>query len=155
MMPLFKRMMSGDRQQEYFHSSGYAQAQNGSGMGAVSAQSFQERKAIEDRRKFVQGYRNARLVGEGFLRERIKSQASNIVEGDRERGRGVVKATDSSHRQDGARTTGLNAKKPSERRAGSAGAMGGVSATNSGASSGGGTGSRGVFQYRPDFGRKS
>ena len=101
MTPLFRRMMSRDKQQEYFHSSGYAQAQNGSGMGVVSAQSFQERKAIEDRRKFVQGYRNARLVGEGFLRERIKSQTSTIVGGDRERERGAMGAKDKAERGTG------------------------------------------------------
>lgn len=146
MMPLFKRMMSGDRQQEYFHSSGYAQAQNGSGMGAVSAQSFQERKAIEDRRKFVQGYRNARLVGEGFLRERIKSQASNMVEGGSERS--VA----------GARSEASGRVGAGEASGGRAGVRGGGEG-KAGMGAGGGasvsTGNRGGFQYRPDFGRKS
>ena len=45
------------------HSSGYAQAQNAGALGATSTETFAQRRSIDEQRKFVQGYRNSRIIG--------------------------------------------------------------------------------------------
>lgn len=49
---------------DFLHTSGYAKAQSGEGIGAAAASdaSFATRRAIEDQRKYVQGYKNSRLL---------------------------------------------------------------------------------------------
>ena len=59
---LTRRMMGKQNKREIFHTSGYAQAQSGENFGAAGTESFGARQSIEDRRKFVRGYNNARLV---------------------------------------------------------------------------------------------
>ncbi|MBR3176582.1 hypothetical protein IKF25_01235 [Candidatus Saccharibacteria bacterium] len=44
------------------HSSGYADAQNHGSFGVSDNTTFSERQQIEQRRKYVQGYRNARIA---------------------------------------------------------------------------------------------
>ena len=44
------------------HSSGYADVSNGSRFGASDNTTFSERQQIEQNRKIVQGYRNARIA---------------------------------------------------------------------------------------------
>lgn len=47
---------------DIMHSNSYAKAQNSGHFGAQDSTTFSERKQIEQRRKFVKGYRNARLA---------------------------------------------------------------------------------------------
>lgn len=49
----------GEEKADYLHSSGYAQVASGASMGASSMQSFRERKALEERRKYVRNYRSS------------------------------------------------------------------------------------------------
>lgn len=44
-----------------FHSSGYGVAQSGDGMGAAALASFEARKALEAKRKYIGGYSRAQL----------------------------------------------------------------------------------------------
>ncbi len=71
--PLLKYMMKNEAKSEVFHSSGYARAQNGGNMGATTAESFSQRQSIEERRKFIQGFRNARIAQSRNLSLRAKS----------------------------------------------------------------------------------
>lgn len=43
------------------HSSGYAEAQSGDNFGAASVVSFEARKAINESRKFVPGYKRSKI----------------------------------------------------------------------------------------------
>ena len=47
---------------DVMHSSGYAQVSNSGNFGAADSTSFAERRKIEQNRKLVQGYKNARLA---------------------------------------------------------------------------------------------
>ena len=46
---------------DFKHSSGYAKAQSGDNFGAASVASFEARKAINESRKFVQGYGDSKI----------------------------------------------------------------------------------------------
>lgn len=46
---------------EFLHSSGYAKAQSGENFGAASTASFEARKALNEQRKYVQGYKNSQI----------------------------------------------------------------------------------------------
>ena len=46
-----------DNREDFKHSSGYAKVQSGNNFGAASTASFEARKAMEERRKFVRGYK--------------------------------------------------------------------------------------------------
>lgn len=59
---LLKYVMKNDKKQDIFHSSGYAKSQSGANFGAAGADSFEERKNIEEQRKFIRGYRNSKIV---------------------------------------------------------------------------------------------
>jgi hypothetical protein len=61
--PVLKYVMRNEEKKDILHSSGYAKMQVGNNMGAASTETFAERQAIESRRKYVQGYRNALVVG--------------------------------------------------------------------------------------------
>jgi len=53
-----------------FHSSGYAEAANGSSMGAASAESFQKRQRMEQNRQIIQSYRDSHIArGSDFRQE--------------------------------------------------------------------------------------
>lgn len=70
---LLKYLVRGQKQSEMLHSSGYARAQSGDEIGAAaSAESFAKRRAIEERRKFVQGFRNARIAQSRNINLRAK-----------------------------------------------------------------------------------
>ena len=47
---------------DVMHSSGYAQVGNSGNFGAADSTSFAERRKIEQNRKLVQGYKNARIA---------------------------------------------------------------------------------------------
>ena len=52
---------------EIFHSSGYAQAQSGKNLGSAGpGVSFATRQAIEQKRKYVQQYRTARIMQSAY-----------------------------------------------------------------------------------------
>ena len=59
---LLKRVMK-TQTVDVMHSSGYAGAQNAGNFGAASAESFAARQSMEERRKFVRGYHNSRIIG--------------------------------------------------------------------------------------------
>ena len=46
---------------DFMHSSGYAKAQNPESFGAAGAASFEARKALNDARKFVKGYKSSKI----------------------------------------------------------------------------------------------
>lgn len=53
-----------DQRNDFFHSSGYGATQNSGNIGtASSGLSMAERKALEEKRQFVQKYGNSKLVG--------------------------------------------------------------------------------------------
>lgn len=53
-----------DQRNDFFHSSGYGATQNSGNIGtASSGLSMSERKALEEKRQFVQKYGNSKLVG--------------------------------------------------------------------------------------------
>ena len=46
---------------EFKHSSGYAKAQSGENFGAASVASFEARKALNDQRKYIHGYKSSAI----------------------------------------------------------------------------------------------
>ena len=46
---------------DFKHTSGYAKAQNGENFGAACAASFEARKALNEQRKYVQGYKSSAI----------------------------------------------------------------------------------------------
>ena len=60
---LLKYAMKNDKKAEILHSSVYAQAQSGEKIGAASTGvDMATRKALENQRKFVKGYRDSSLM---------------------------------------------------------------------------------------------
>ena len=60
-----------------FHTHEFAQAANGTSMGATSAQSFQQRSRIDQNRRVIQRYRDS-AVGKGSrLREELYQRMDN------------------------------------------------------------------------------
>ena len=56
--------MKADQRNDFFHSSGYGATQNSGNIGtASSGLSMAERRALEEKRQFVQKYGNSKLVG--------------------------------------------------------------------------------------------
>lgn len=54
--------MKNDKKDEFFHSSAYGSAQNEGSIGSASTGlTMDERKAIEEKRKFVQKYNNSKI----------------------------------------------------------------------------------------------
>lgn len=58
---LLKRLMR-LKTSEAIHSSGYAIVQNGGKFGSTSSFSYAERQRMEEKRRFVQAYRNSRIA---------------------------------------------------------------------------------------------
>ena len=63
-----------DRREEFFHSSGYADAQNSGKIGAASfGKTVAERQDLNENRRFVRGYENASLNSQiAITRERTR-----------------------------------------------------------------------------------
>lgn len=57
------------------HTSVYAKAGNKGGFGADSTMSFEERRKIEQNRKLIQGYKNARIAADVKMMPRARSIA--------------------------------------------------------------------------------
>ena len=54
--------MRNDKKDEFFHSSSYGSAQNEGNIGTASVgMTMEERKAIEEKRKYVQKYNNSKI----------------------------------------------------------------------------------------------
>ena len=96
---LLKYVMRHDDRSDMMHSSGYAKAQNGSSFGAAGGTSFSERKNIEERRKYVQGYRNSKIMNSFYGVERARTTIPRS-------GAGAAGADTNSASNGGARTTG-------------------------------------------------
>lgn len=58
---------------DVIHSSGYARSQNAGNFGSVSSETFSQRQAIQEQRKFVRGYNNSRIIGGGAGVQRAKT----------------------------------------------------------------------------------
>ena len=73
--PLIHRVMKVKNKAKVFHSSGYARAQSGENFGAAGGmgESFKVRQTIEEKRKFVRGYNNAKIMNEAYAFERARS----------------------------------------------------------------------------------
>ena len=54
-------IISHEDREDFKHSSGYAKAQSGDNFGAASIASFEARKAMNDARKFVPGYKRSKI----------------------------------------------------------------------------------------------
>lgn len=63
------------KKEEVFHSSSYAQAQSGGEFGAAGGEgaSFAARRALDEQRKYIQGYRNAKIVNSFYGLQRAKA----------------------------------------------------------------------------------
>ena len=61
---LLKRLMK-EKKEDVVHSSAYAEAQNQGGIGAVSAQSFNQRRNIDQNRSVIRKYGDSKVVAEG------------------------------------------------------------------------------------------
>lgn len=70
---LFSRVRGEKRAEDVLHSSGFARVQNGDNIGTASGESFDERRAIDEHRRFVKGYQNARLVRGAYTAERART----------------------------------------------------------------------------------
>ncbi len=63
--PFLKRIMN-TKTEDVVHSSAYAQAQNQSGFGAASSESFEQRMKREKNRQLIKGYGESSVVGKTF-----------------------------------------------------------------------------------------
>lgn len=72
---LTRHIFKHDKKEDMLHSSGYAQVQNGANVGAASAESFAARQAINENRRYVQGYKNSRIMNEFYGVQRAREKA--------------------------------------------------------------------------------
>ena len=71
---LLNRLIRGDEDRaRFFHTSGYARAANGGAIGAAggSAEAFSARQALEENRRYIKKYNNARAVNDGNALQRV------------------------------------------------------------------------------------
>ena len=72
---LFSRIRGEKSTDEVLHSSGFAVAQSehfgSNGCGSIPG-SFSDQKAADERRRYIQGYENARLVRGAYTAERAR-----------------------------------------------------------------------------------
>lgn len=112
-LKLTNRLMRIKDRSQTFHSSGYAQAQNRGNFGAASTESFAERQKINENRKFVRGYNNARVISDAYAFERVRNYIPRTDNGSSVGNSGVAGASGVS-RASGASRAGLSAAaKPS------------------------------------------
>ena len=93
--PFLHRLMKDDKK-DVIHSSAYARAQSGGGMGVDSVESFAARRAVDAKREAVRRYNESKIVGEAGVRAirtgSIKTDNNTEVESGRNFGR--VSASD-------------------------------------------------------------
>ena len=72
--------MKNDKKEEFFHTSGYAEAQNGANIGTASTGlTMAERKAIEEKRKFVSKYNDSKMFAETLSLRHAKKYDPNTA----------------------------------------------------------------------------
>ena len=59
-----------DKKENIFHSSTYASAQSGGGMGATSTMSFEQRRKIDRNRSLVKRYSDSMVANGSWFRAR-------------------------------------------------------------------------------------
>ena len=64
MIDLNKYVHRGRTTKDIVHTSGYAKVAASGTFGSSSRESFSERRAVDQNRKIVRGYRNSRILGE-------------------------------------------------------------------------------------------
>lgn len=72
---VINHLMRNDKPEKIMHSSEYARAQNGGSFGAASTESFSVRQEMGQRRKYVQGYKNSRIMNSCYGAQRAKERA--------------------------------------------------------------------------------
>lgn len=74
------------------HSSGYARVQSGNKIGvAAPGESFETRQKVEERRKYVQKYRNSRILQRTYGIQRAKTYVPRVEKSATDkRGRGSL-----------------------------------------------------------------
>lgn len=60
------------------HSSGYARTQSGGNLGAAGAEDFATRKTLETQRKYVQKYKNSRLMNSYYGPQRARTNQAQM-----------------------------------------------------------------------------
>ena len=70
---LINRVMRIKDKSEVFHSSGYARAQSGQNFGAAGSDDFHSRQSVDNARKFVRSYNNARIINDAHAFDRVRS----------------------------------------------------------------------------------
>ena len=69
----FLKYMIDDNRENYFHTSRHAKVQSGSAMGSTSAETFAQRRKIDQNRTRVRKYNDSRLVAQAMNnKERAK-----------------------------------------------------------------------------------
>lgn len=62
-----------DKAADFMHSSAYAKSQSGNSFGAAAGDTFAERQAIEEKRKYVQKYGNSRIANSFYGIQRART----------------------------------------------------------------------------------
>lgn len=65
---------------DFLHTSIYAKAQSGSGIGAASTESFEKRKKIEKNRETIRGYRDSLIAAQRPNIETLESRLRREIE---------------------------------------------------------------------------
>lgn len=73
-----RRLMKNDRKEDILHSSGYAKAQSGRGIGAAGTDDFAARKALDSQRKYIQKYKNSRIMNNYYGPLRARTNEAQI-----------------------------------------------------------------------------
>ena len=75
--PFLKRLMK-VKTKDVIHSTSYANSQN-QGIGTASSETFSARQAVDQNRTTIKGYRDAKIVTEGFnKREKAKTFTESL-----------------------------------------------------------------------------
>lgn len=103
---ILKRVMK-TQTVDTLHTSAYAGVQNAGNFGAASTESFAMRRSIDERRKFVRGYHNSKIISGSVMTPRAKTYTPP------ERTTGVLggSATDGTGRSAGTKVDGTMARR--------------------------------------------
>ena len=96
-LKLTNRLMNVRDKSKVFHSSGYATAQNGKNFGAASSETFTKRQTVDENRKFVRKYNNARIINDARAFDRVRQYVPRTGgaagAGETDTGTGVARGT--------------------------------------------------------------
>lgn len=107
--------IKGTKKADILHSSGYAKEQSGDNVGAAGVASFAARSAVNEQRKYVREYRNARLLQGIRGLERAKTYVPRVEKASNAaRGRGSLtqKSSDLSSVPENGASVVARAKMP-------------------------------------------